>query len=366
MHFVDFHCILLTSSSKNLVVYAVYSLLLEMVRTKNTTRKYPNGLPPARFPVIATGMEERDRHHQQLQLIGAEAPTMDWTDLTPSFEEPVSPALTRMLDQLNREFEELPSQNIKELSDLVEDLRNNPPTPVIDENVTEMAVDAIEGPSSVVPPPASAPTVIAETVTETPRAPLLLARRATAVPAPTKSQPRPPTSAVKCPRANLRGPIEEPKKKKKKRVNLMALQEIRKYQSEVEPLLPLLPFIRVVRDMLSLQGPYRITREAILTLRTVVEDYLVSTLEGANLACMHRNQCTLAPQDIRLYRRLRGKEEQIGQTPESQEVRRRDWDKYREGHLTPGEATVLDTERRRKLRALLIKRRQRALRLLKN
>ena len=104
-----------------------------MVRTKNTTRKYPNGLPPARFPSIATGMEERNRHYQQLQLIGEEAPTTDWTDLTPSFEEPLSPALARTVDQLNREYEELPPQSIEELSHLVEDLRDNPPTPVTTE-----------------------------------------------------------------------------------------------------------------------------------------------------------------------------------------------------------------------------------------
>ena len=101
-----------------------------MVRTKNTTRE--NTLLGSHQPgihAIATGMEERNRRYQQLQLIGAEAPTTDWTDLTPSFEEPLSPALARTVDQLNHEYEELPPQDIEELSDLVEDLRNNPPTP---------------------------------------------------------------------------------------------------------------------------------------------------------------------------------------------------------------------------------------------
>ena len=232
----------------------------------------------------------------------------------------MSPALARTVDQLNREYEELPPQDIEELSDLVEDLRNNPPTPATIEKVMETATEEIEEPSPMVQPSTSTPTLVTETVAETPRAPLLLARRVTAVPASTKSRPRPPTSAIKCPRPNLREPTEEPKKKKK-RINLTALQEIRKYQSEVKPLLPLLPFIRVVRDILNWQGPYRITREAILTLRTMVEDYLVTTLEGANLACMHRNRCTLAPQDIRLYRRLRGEDEQIGETQDSSRTR---------------------------------------------
>ena len=308
-------------------------------------------------------MEERNHHYQQLQLIGEEAPTTDWTNLTPSFEEPLSPALTRTVDQLNREYEELPPQSIEELSHLVEDLRDNPPTPITTEKVMEVATEETEEPGPLVQPSTSAPTIITETVAETPRVPLFLAKCVTAVPAPTKSRPRPPTSAAKCPRPSLREPTGEPKKK---HINLTALQEIRKYQSEVKPLLPLLPFIRVVRNILNLQGPYSITREAILALRTMVEDYLVTTLEGANLARMHRNQCTLAPQDICLYRRIKGEDEQIGETLESQEARRRDWDKYKEGHLTLVEATVLDMEQRRKLRAMLIKRRQRALQLLKN
>ena len=156
-----------------------------MVRTKNTTQKYPNGLPPAKFPSIATGMKERNRHYQQLQLIRAEAPTTDWTDLTPSFEEPLSPALARTVDQLNREYEELPPQDIEELSDLVEDLRNNPPTPATIEKVMETATEEIEEPSPLVQPSTS--TVVAETIAEIPRAPLLLSKRVTAVPAPTKS-----------------------------------------------------------------------------------------------------------------------------------------------------------------------------------
>ena len=112
---------------------------------------------------------------------------MDWTDLTPSFEESVSPALTTTMELLNQDFEELPPQDIEELSNLVEDLRSNPPIPAIEGNVTERAADVFEGPRAVVPPPTPAPTVITETVAETSRAPLLLARRATAVPAPTKS-----------------------------------------------------------------------------------------------------------------------------------------------------------------------------------
>ena len=157
-----------------------------MVRTKNTSRKYPDGLPPARFPLIATGMEERDCHYQQLQLIGEEAPTTDWTDLTPSFEEPLSPVLTRTVDQLNCEYEEFLPQSIEELSYLVEDLRDNPPTPITTEKAMEVATEETEEPDPLVQPSTSTPTIVTETVAETPRVPLLLAKHVTAVPAPTK------------------------------------------------------------------------------------------------------------------------------------------------------------------------------------
>ena len=101
----------------------------------------------------------------------------------------------------------------------------------------EVAMEEIEEPDPVVQPSTSAPTIFTETVAETPRVPLLLAKHVTAAPAPTKSRPWPPTSAAKCSRPSVREPTGEPKKKKK-RINLTALQEIREYQSEVKPLLP--------------------------------------------------------------------------------------------------------------------------------
>ena len=192
MHFVNFLVFYCLAPQRTLLCSLCICGLLEMVRTKNTMRKYPNGLPPAKFPSIATGMEECNRHYQQSQLIGAEAPTTDWTDLTPSFEEPLSPALTRTVDQLNREYEELPPQDIEELSDLVEDLRNNPPAPATIEKVRETATEEIEEPGPLVQPSTSTPTLITETVAETPRAPLLLARRVTAVPAPTREPTQAP------------------------------------------------------------------------------------------------------------------------------------------------------------------------------
>ena len=147
MHIVDFLAFYCLAPQRTLLCSPCIYCLLEMVRTKNTTRKYPTGLPPARFPSIATGMEERNHHYQQLQLIGEEAPTNDWTDLTPTFEEPVSPALDQAVDQLNQEYEELPPQSIEELSHLVEDLRDNPPTPVTTGKVMEVATEKLRSPA---------------------------------------------------------------------------------------------------------------------------------------------------------------------------------------------------------------------------
>ena len=48
----------------------------------------------------------------------------------------------------------------------------------------------------------------------------------------------------------------------------------------------------------------------------------------------------------------------MGEAPESEEARREDWRRYKKDHLTPGEAMVLDTTRRHKLRALIQRRRQ--------
>ena len=67
----------------------------------------------------------------------------------------------------------------------------------------------------------------------------------------------------------------------------------------------------------------------------------------------------LAPKDIRLFRRLRGDVDSMREAPESEEARTEDWRRYKKDCLTPGEAMVLDTNRRQKLRLLLQKRRQR-------
>ena len=189
-------------------------------------------------------------------------------------------------------------------------------------------------------------TLFTETVAETVHPPLLLARRATATPV--KGVPNFPTVATKCPRKEYHV-NEEVRRKPKRPKALSALREIQKLQEEVEPILPWLPFVRLIHELLFTKGPYRIQCQAIQALRAAAEAYIVELLGGGNLACMHRDRCTLAPKDIRLIHRLRGDVDSMGETPDSEEERRADWRKYKKDRLTPGEAMVLDTNRRWKL-----------------
>ena len=152
---------------------------------------------------------------------------------------------------------------------------------------------------------------------------------------------------------------EESRRKPKRPKALSALREIRKLQEEVEPILPWLPFVRLVHELLFDRGPYRVQRQAIQALWVAAEAYIIEVLGGRNLACMHRDWCTLAPKNIRLFRRLRGDIDSMGEAPESEEARREHWRRYKKDHWTPGEAIVMDTNRCHKLRMLIQKRRQR-------
>ena len=76
-----------------------------------------------------------------------------------------------------------------------------------------------------------------------------------------------------------------------------------------------------------------------------MEEHLVTVFEGSNLTCRHQGICTLAPQDIRLYRRLSGNEDKFGIEPRSQEQREMDWGKFQDGRLSLEEAMVLGTEK---------------------
>ena len=331
-----------------------------MARTKNMERK-PSRLPVARFPVIATGKAEREAYYRQ--KAAATTPTtetMDWTELNPTLPGSTSPALENTVDRLN-EAHQSSTLTIDNVAEIVEDLYANPPITPTDGAASEAArpENRQDRPTTSTAPTGS---VISEMTGQTSLPPILLARKAMATLVPRKDRPNLPTAAAKCPCQHFREPIEEVKSRRKSKPKaLSALGEIKKYQTEVKPILPWLPFVRLIHELLFERGPYRIQREALQALRTSSEEYLVEVLSGGNLACMHRDRCTLAPKDIRLFRCLRGDVDQLGEAPESEEARAKDWARYRKGRMTVAEAMVVDTNRRKKLRQLVKLRRERAL-----
>ena len=84
-----------------------------MVRTKNTEWKHPARLPVARFPMVATGRAERDRHYLLKSQLPPQDEELEWTALSPSLPGAASPELERAVERINEEFANPPPQNIR-------------------------------------------------------------------------------------------------------------------------------------------------------------------------------------------------------------------------------------------------------------
>ena len=184
-----------------------------------------------------------------------------------------------------------------------------------------------------------------ETVAKSPRQPLLLAWRATAV-------PTTHTQATKCPRPEYR------RRQRKgwparRAPALSALQEIKHLQTKVDFIIPLLPFLRLVRDIVWELGHFKLRRETVLALREAAEDYIIGTFVGANLIVMNRSQCTLQAKDLWLCRELREEEKSIGTTEASRIAQRKQWREYKAAQLTPSEALAQEINQKRKQCQLL-------------
>lgn len=111
----------------------------------------------------------------------------------------------------------------------------------------------------------------------------------------------------------LVGPIDSDQVRKKRRhkPGVVALREIRRYQTSTNLLIPKLPFARVVREqfMKWYSGSGNVERwqaEALLALQEAAENYLVQLFEDAYLCSIHAKRVTLARKDIQLARRIRG------------------------------------------------------------
>ena len=135
-----------------------------MVRTKNTERKQPTKLPVARFPMVATGRAQRDRHSFLKSQLPPQDEELEWTALSPSLPGAASLELKRAVERINEEFAHPPPQNVEEVLDLVEDLHTNPLPPQLLEllrtKIQDLLTPQFEEDSVPTPLP---PTITSET-----------------------------------------------------------------------------------------------------------------------------------------------------------------------------------------------------------
>lgn len=98
--------------------------------------------------------------------------------------------------------------------------------------------------------------------------------------------------------------------KRKHRPGTKALQEIRQYQRSTDLLIPRTPFARLVREIterLWPSGQCRYTIQALLSLQTSAEAYIVGLFEDSVLCAIHARRVTVQVKDVHLARRLRGR-----------------------------------------------------------
>ena len=107
------------------------------------------------------------------------------------------------------------------------------------------------------------------------------------------------------------------KKPHRYRPSIVALREIRRYQSSTENLIKHTPFQRLIREIsqeyrIIPDGPgtpsvqVRFQSTAIAALQEVAENYIVGLFEDVNLLAIHARRVTIMPRDIRLALRIRG------------------------------------------------------------
>ena len=107
------------------------------------------------------------------------------------------------------------------------------------------------------------------------------------------------------------------KKPHRYRPGLVALREIRRYQSSTENLIKCTPFQKLIREIsqeyrICPDGPgtpsvqVRFQSTAIAALQEAAESYIVGLFEDVNLLAIHARRVTIMPNDIRLALRIRG------------------------------------------------------------
>ena len=107
------------------------------------------------------------------------------------------------------------------------------------------------------------------------------------------------------------------KKPHRYRPGIVALREIRRYQSSTENLIKRTPFYRLIREIsqdyrICPDGPgtpsvqVRFQSTAIAALQEAAENYIVGLFEDVNLLAIHAKRVTILPRDICLALRIRG------------------------------------------------------------
>lgn len=96
------------------------------------------------------------------------------------------------------------------------------------------------------------------------------------------------------------------KKKKKTRKSNNILESIRKIQLQIKPCIPKEPFKRLIRELVQKSSPtdksYRMTKESLIVLEEVAQDYLTQYFNIANKLAIHRNRITVSLKDLNFIR----------------------------------------------------------------
>ena len=91
------------------------------------------------------------------------------------------------------------------------------------------------------------------------------------------------------------------KKPHRYRPGTVSLREIRKYQKSTELLLRKAPFMRLVREIAQdFKSELRFTSQAIESLQTACEAFVVRRFENANKCAIHAKRVTIIPKDMQL------------------------------------------------------------------
>ncbi len=104
---------------------------------------------------------------------------------------------------------------------------------------------------------------------------------------------------------DLSSPSPLPKKKRRRRAGTIALREIRIQQKSIECAIPRAPFSRVVREVsMDYKPDLRWQKSALNCLQLATEQFLIDTLQDANLLAIHAKRVTLQKKDMDLIRVL--------------------------------------------------------------